>query len=313
MARIARIKFPHQRTWYHICCRVVARDGEFPLADPTAARALIATIRRYASVYFCRIAAFCVMGNHYHLVIRFDPERPVDRDELYSRARAMYPGEAHRRWIETWSHEQWERYRKRLFDLSEFMRNVQGSFATWYNRAHSRRGPFWAGRFKSVVLADDRALVDCVLYVELNAVRAGLVQRPEEWRFGSVFLREIGRDGWLLPVESLLSHTDHREALVEFRQLLYHRGAVPSRAGQARIPEEVLEREAARGFSIRGAFRRRLGYFVDGLLLGARDVVADHLARLRAEGRYHRRGEPVQQLGGICWSLKAPRDAPPAW
>jgi len=180
------------------------------------------------------------------------------------------------------------------------------------NRAHARRGPFWAGRFKSVVLADDRALVDCVLYVELNAVRAGLVQRPEEWRFGSVFLREIGRDGWLLPVESLLSHTDHREALVEFRQLLYHRGAVPSRPGQARISDELLQREAARGFEARGMFRQRLGYFVDGLLLGSRTVVAEQLARLREEGRYRRRGGPVPQIGGTCWSLKATRAAPAA-
>jgi hypothetical protein len=93
----------------------------------------------------------------------------------------MYPSPASQQMIELWTDEQWERFRQRLFDVSELMRNIQAAFARWYNRTYDRRGRFWADRFKSVYLEKGNAVLDCMLYVELNPVRAGLVERPEEW------------------------------------------------------------------------------------------------------------------------------------
>jgi hypothetical protein len=62
------------------------------------------------------------------------------------------------------------------------MRNIQSAFARWYNQTYDRRGRFWGGRFKSVYLQDSNAVLDCMLYVDLNPVRAGLVERPEDWK-----------------------------------------------------------------------------------------------------------------------------------
>ena len=307
MARVARIKYSDRDSWYHLHSRVAGHRGDYPLLTGMARRRLIDTIEHFSRVYFCEVGAFSVMGNHYHLVVRFEAEREVSREELRARARIMYPNKASQESIDAWSEEEWEHYRARLFDVSEYMRNIQAAFARWYNRSFDRRGRFWADRFKSVVLGDQRAVLDCVLYVELNPVRGGLVERPEEWQGSSVYLREIGKDGWLVPLTELIGRAGRRRAMVEFRELLYHRGAVPTKEGQAAISREVLEREASRGFESRGAYLRRLGYFVDGLAVGTEEFIRGQLAVMRQEGRYIRRKHPIPQLGGIHLSLREQR------
>ncbi len=309
MARMARIKFTDRDAWYHLHCRVSGRRGEFPLADAAPTRRLIETIEHFSRIYFCDVAAFCVMGNHYHLVVKFEGERTVDREELRARTRIMYPGTAAQAQIELWSEHQWEHYRKRLFDVAEFMRNVQMAYARWYNRFYERHGRFWADRYKSVILGDEAAVLDCILYVELNPVRAGLVERPEEWRGSSIYLREIARDDWLMPLTRVFNEPNRKKALAEFRERLYYRGAVPTREGQAAISQEVLDREIVRGFSSSGLYRRRLRYFVDGLAVGTEEFIRDQIERMREDGRYRRRKNPIPQLGGIHLSLREQRSS----
>ena len=307
MARMARVKFTDRDAWYHLHCRISGHRGEFPLCNPAPTRRLIETIEHFSRIYFCDVAAFSVMGNHYHLVVRFEGERSVDREQLRARTRIMYPGIAAQSQVDLWSEQQWEHYRKRLFDVAEFMRNVQMAYARWYNRAYDRHGRFWADRYKSVILGDEKAVLDCILYVELNPVRAGLVEQPEEWQGSSIFLREIGEDGWLIPLTKVINRRSRKKALVEFRELLYYRGSVPTKEGQAAISTEVLEREIARGFTSSGFYRKRLRYFVDGLAVGTEEFIRDQLNRMQEDGRYLRRKNPIPQLGGIHRSLREQR------
>jgi len=147
-----------------------------------------------------------------------------------------------------------------------------------------------------------------MLYVELNPVRAGLVERPEEWQGSSIYLREIGRASWLAPLTDFLDQRTGTKALVEFRERLYYRGAVPTKeTGQAAISQEVLDAEIARGFKSRGMFRKRLGYFVDGLAIGSEEFIRGQISKMQEEGRYLRRKNPIPQLGGIHLSLREQR------
>ncbi len=307
MPRIGRLKPTGADAWYHLYGRVTAYKGEYPLLEAVPMRRLIDTIRHYSAIYFCEVAAFSVMGNHYHLVVKLDRLRPVDRRELRARTRLMYPSEASQRRVDLWGDDDWEHYRRRLFDLSEYMRSIQSAFARWYNRSYQRRGRFWADRFKSVCLGDMQAVLDCMLYVDLNPVRAGLVVRPEEWQGSSIALRELGHDGWLAPLCGFLAQPTRDKALVEYRQRLYYRGSVPTKEGQRAISQEVLEQEIARGFSTQGLYRKRLRYFVDGLAVGSESFIREQLARLRDTGQYLRRRHPIPQLGGIHLSLREQR------
>ncbi|MCP4685687.1 MAG: hypothetical protein GY867_09600, partial [bacterium] len=204
MARVARFKVQHDDAWYHLYSRVAGCRGQYPLSDEASTRELIETIKHYSNIYFCEVATFSIMGSHYHFVARFEAPWAVEEEELRVRARLMYPSDASQNEIDGWSKEKWERFRQRLFDLSELMRNIQSAFARWYNRKHDRRGRFWADRFRSVHLENEAAVLDCMLYVELNPVRAGLVERPEDWSGSSIFFRDIGKDAWLMPLSRIL-------------------------------------------------------------------------------------------------------------
>jgi len=307
MARTARWKVSGAEAWYHVHSKVAGHRGEFPLSGAVPTRRLIEIIEHYSGIYFCGVAAFSVMGNHYHLVVRFEAPRQVSRDELEARARLMYPGKGFELQTAGWTEEDWEHYRRRLFDLSEYMRNIQAAFARWYNRSYDRRGRFWADRFKSVLLGDLRAVLDCMLYVDLNAVRAGLAERPEEWRGASLHLRDVGRDSWLMPLGEVMAEKDVRRALKEYVARTYYRGSVPTQQGQVAISAEMLAEEVARGFERRGMYRKRLGFFVDGLAVGSEAFIREQLARMREEGRYRRRKNPIRQLGGVHLSLREQR------
>jgi REP element-mobilizing transposase RayT len=307
MARLARFKVDGGEGWYHLHARVAARNGEYPLEESGCKRKLIGLLKHFGGAYACHLAAFCVMGNHWHLVVRFEAPEELSESELLRRARVFYPGRAGRDLLESWTPEQWGRFARRIYDVSEFMRNVQAAFARWYNRTFDRVGRFWADRFKSTVLESERAVLDAMLYVELNPVRAGLVERPEEYEAGSCFLREVGEARWLARAQEVVPSPTEKGARAEYRYLLYWRGSVPTRQGQARIPAGVAAREAERGFAKSGAFLKRMRYFSDGLAIGSEVFVRQQLTRLRRAGLYRRRSRPIRQDAGPHFSLREQR------
>jgi hypothetical protein len=90
---------------------------------------------------------------------------------------------------------------------------------------------------------------------------------------------------------------------------MYHRGSVPTKPGQTTISQDVIAQEAARGFATRGVYRKRLAYFVDGLAIGTDQFLRDQLARMRENGQYLRRKNPIPHLGGVHLSLREQRCA----
>jgi REP element-mobilizing transposase RayT len=67
------------------------------------------------------------------------------------------------------------RYTRRMHDLSEFMKSLLERFTKWFNRAHSRSGTLWEDRFKSVIVKSGTAARTMAAYIDLNPVRAGVV------------------------------------------------------------------------------------------------------------------------------------------
>ena len=145
-----------------------------------------------------------------------------------------------------------------------------------------------------------------MLYVELNAVRASLVARPEEWKGCSLYLREAGQDNWLMPLTCLFDKTKKR-ALTEYRSLVYYRGEVPTQEGQASISGRIVREEAVRGFEVSGMYRKRLRYFVDGLVIGSEGFIRKQIDALHDKGQYLSRQNPIPHLNGVHQSLREQR------
>lgn len=80
--------------------------------------------------------------------------------------------------------------------ISDFMRLVMGSYATFFNKRASRKGPLWESRFKVKLVQTDAYALHLTRYIHLNPVSAGLIDRPEDWDFSSYreYLGEPGVD-----------------------------------------------------------------------------------------------------------------------
>jgi putative transposase len=75
-----------------------------------------------------------------------------------------------------------ERLRERLGSISRFVQELKQTFSRWYNKTHNRKGYLWNDRFKGVIVNHGEAQLLCSAYIDLNPVRAGIVERPENYR-----------------------------------------------------------------------------------------------------------------------------------
>jgi putative transposase len=77
-------------------------------------------------------------------------------------------------------------------DLSRWMQWLLTAHVRRYHRRYGSSGHVWQGRFKAFPIQDDAHLLRVIRYVERNALRAKLVVRAEDWRWGSLAWRYAG-------------------------------------------------------------------------------------------------------------------------
>ncbi|MEE4244466.1 MAG: hypothetical protein V2I33_03595 [Kangiellaceae bacterium] len=153
-----------------------------------------------AKLFAIDIAAYAVMSNHYHLVLRVDADKANSWSdnsvirrwgELYSIPMIVRQAQKHnapktiidmaQTLIKTW--------RSRLMDISWFMRCLNEYLARKANIEDNCTGRFWEGRFKSQALLDEAAVLTAMAYVDLNPIRAGIANSPESSKHTSIHQR----------------------------------------------------------------------------------------------------------------------------
>lgn len=148
-------------------------------------------MQELAAVFAVDVAAYAVMSNHYHVVLRVDQSRAEtwSDDEVCERWARLFKGSLLlQRYVggEPLSKveidavsEQIAVLRRRLYDISWFMRVLNESIARQADAEDGVKGRFWEGRFKSQALLDETAVLAAMAYVDLNPVRAGIADTPE--------------------------------------------------------------------------------------------------------------------------------------
>ena len=148
-------------------------------------------IRLLSSLFAIDVCAYTVMNNHYHLVLKLCPEQldELDDDEVIERWCALFKGPLLiQRYRNGDDLRPFERitvsdivtvWRKKLASISWFMRCLNQPIARQANLEDECTGKFWESRFNSQALKSEEALLSCMAYVDLNPVRAGIADRPE--------------------------------------------------------------------------------------------------------------------------------------
>ena len=78
--------------------------------------------------------------------------------------------------------------------LPQMMQAVGRGYVRYFNLRHKRTGTLWEGRYRSNLIESERYLLACMVYIDLNPVRAGMVVRPEDYRWSS-YRHSIGQSG----------------------------------------------------------------------------------------------------------------------
>ena len=146
----------------------------------------------FLSTVFCiDVCAYAVMSNHTHVVLHVDKHQATQLTDLDVVKRWLKlhkstllvqrfasGGELTQAELLTLA-ETIGVYRKRLFDISWFMRELNEVIGRKANTEDKCTGHFWEGRFKSQALLDEHALAACLVYVDLNPIRAKMADTPE--------------------------------------------------------------------------------------------------------------------------------------
>jgi len=117
-----------------------------------------------------KICHYCLMPNHVHFLIGVAPET----------------------------------------DLANFMKRLNLSYFFRYRKRREYVGHLWQGRFKSKVLGKEDYFIQCGKYIELNPVRAGLCELPEEYPFSSYAYYAYGKKDTLLDDDPFYSSPGRR-------------------------------------------------------------------------------------------------------
>ncbi len=181
-----------------------------------------------------------------------------------------------------------ESFLRRMWDISAFMKALKQQFTQWFNGVHGRKATLWEERFKSVLVGGaGGVLATMVAYIDLNPVRAGLVDDPKDYRWcgdaAAVAGNRTVRQGFSTVIEALNRPTETAATvLAEYRIHLFGQGQQsgtddPERGVWVRrdMGGEAVERVAAKGGKLTRSemLRCRVRYFADGAVLGTKEFV----------------------------------------
>ena len=165
--------------------------------------------------------------------------------------------------------------------ISDMMQALGRRYVYYVNKTYRRTGTLWEGRYKASLIDSDAYLLTCMRYIEMNPVRAAMVDHPGEYRWSSYATNAQGREKSLVTPHPLYSalgaddstrHAVYRElfrghlddeTLHDIRQALNHELVLGRSYFKEKI-EQITHRQTELGIPGRPRITEELGaYFVD--------------------------------------------------
>ena len=299
-------------SFYHVGSRCVDRTFRFDDNDKTH---IVDQMRRMAKFCGIEVNTYAVMTNHFHILVHVLPKGVLTDEELVARVAALYGQDkaeecrsnwaAYRRDGSTVALKRLEEERgallRRMGDLSIFMKELKQWISRDYNKKVGRVGTLWEDRFWSCLLEDSAETLSRVArYIDCNAVRAGIVERPEDYKWCGYAEAHAGREEAQKALAAIFRDSPGIEwtAAEERYGWLIHAVSDTSAAVSGTPAVQNLEHDAV--------FRRALAF-------GSREFILETYARFqKVFGARKRPAEPyVTDIGTrndtLCASHKPRR------
>jgi putative transposase len=288
---------------------------------------------------FCEmeVLAFCVMGNHFHVLVREREVAPGFLDDALLKKKMLQLYGRKKGQIEFMFHENMRktsgavadanlrRFERMMGKMSWFMRLLKQRFAIWYNRTFGREGTLWSERFKSVLVEDSEdAIRTMAAYIDLNPIRAGIAEDPLNYRWctigaamGGLFFAQRG----LIAVHDTSIRTDATpsrklgdlrkwpkvrdwwcgQLAFEGQEVKDEEGKIVRRGLDPKVLEKMLKSRTQ--MSLADVLCCRVRYFVDGGVIGSRDFVRRMVAKERGKALPVTRKSEGKRMGRSASAL----------
>lgn len=305
MARQLRFMILRMGDFYHLTIRTVG--GDPLIGEEYQKRYLLNLIKRFSSIFFVELVSFCIMDNHYHIVMRSKSHKDYSKREVNRRISRIINNSSSSRTKRRVSELDTSEYKdlcKKLGDISSYMKYINQSYAQWYNRTHDRKGSVWGERFKSVLLERGASVLRCSAYIELNPVRANMIERPDLYQWNSLYARRYGT-----PISELLRYSGiyDEESLGSdlcfslYRKYVYISGGTEKGLGKGHIRSEILDMEEKTGYNVEefGSLNRHIRHFTDGTSVGSKEHILSTYKAFEESGRIDKKDRGAYAVSGL--------------
>ncbi|MCL1910352.1 MAG: transposase, partial [Kiritimatiellaeota bacterium] len=219
---------------YHCVSRVRGQDMLLKDSEKKRFRGMIEQVAGFSGV---EVKTYCIMDNHFHLIVKVPKWREVDDKELIARMRSLYGDMKTDARLLSW--ELWAEkgdtakvdaekaaLRKRMFNLPDFFKTLKDRFTRDFNRRSDCSGTFWSARFQSVLLAPESGVLTNVgAYADLNPVRVKVVKKAEDYEFSGFGAAARGDKDALEGISGLVNPAGNKrmsaeEAFEKYRRVI---------------------------------------------------------------------------------------------
>ena len=297
-------------------------------------------LKELDAIFAVSVGGFSIMDNHLHLLLRLDPNvaNSWSAEEVVRRWFQLYPPRGANRQplpaaklellqAERVQDEAWvAKRRTQLASLSWFMKCLKEPLSRMVNKMEKCTGAFFEGRFKSIAILDEEALLAVCAYIDLNSVAAGIALVPEQSEHtsvkarvehakqqgreqdlqaarhgsvaGSLAAKQLEESLWLVPIEDRRGVDSQREGMLasfslgNYLLLVEYTGRL-LRQGKASISAELADIFERLGTTV-DIWQARMQRLRGGRLFGrfiasSREVLRNVAQRLG-----------VQRLANLC-------------
>jgi hypothetical protein len=278
--------------------RIVDKQMLLTYSEKERFRKIVNKVSSFSGV---EVLTYALMGNHIHLLLMVPEKREFSEEEVIERIKSLYGRERaldvaarlkafHEKELESDAEVLLRSYTYRMHDLSQFMKMVMQRYTMSYNLRKGRTGHLWENRFKSILIEGrPMALSMMAAYIELNAIRAGLVEAPSQYRFcgfGAAVAGDKAARRGITHLYRVMTGSDAgwKEVLKGYRSHIYMQAEQHRTKGVA-IDREKIRKVLEQGGRLSRAeiLHCRVRYFSDGAVLGSRTFVEDVFHKYRKE------------------------------